>query len=62
MMKRSAVGGRVAVLHRNREMPWYLHAPGRWATEVRGRYVEIVSQPIATGTRIDELIPVLLQL
>lgn len=63
LMRRAAVGGRVGVLHRMRESCiWNLHTPGRWATEVSGRYVEIVSQPFASGSRIDELLSVLITL
>ncbi len=63
MMRRSAVGGRVGVVHRRPDGNWALHQPTRWATQpYAGRYVEILSQPVATGQSVKELVGVLINL
>lgn len=60
MMRRSACGGRVAVIHRL-DGRWSLHLPQRWATRpYGGRYVEVVSSPFAVGDTVAQLVAVLL--
>lgn len=63
MMRRSAVGGKVAVVHRQKDRRWALHLPVRWATQPNsGRYVEVVSQPFAFGHSVEQLTATLLHL
>lgn len=63
MMKRSACGGRVAVLHRQPDNLWALHLPTRWATQpLWTRYVEVISQPFATGHGVKGIVETLINL
>lgn len=62
MTRRSAVGGRVGVLHRI-DQQWDLHLPQRWATRpYGGRYVEVVSAPFASGRTVEQLTEQLINL